>query len=149
MELLVVIAIIGVLATVILASLNSARAKARDATRKMALKELQSALEMYHADTGTYRPSNGWVSPSQPGLKNALVPKYISDIPYNNGNSNGYYQYWRKDYRSQSCMTSGTADQYAFYAVLENPTVEDLATLTDSFDLCVASVWGMNYKVGN
>jgi prepilin-type N-terminal cleavage/methylation domain-containing protein len=53
-ELLVVIAIIGVLASIVLVSLTSARAKARDAKRVSALQELQKALELYYADNGKY-----------------------------------------------------------------------------------------------
>lgn len=53
-ELLVVIAIIGVLASIVLASLTSARAKARDARRVATLQELQKALELYYANTGSY-----------------------------------------------------------------------------------------------
>jgi len=53
-ELLVVIAIIGVLAAVVLASLNSARAKARDAQRLSDLKQIQTALEMYYNEYGYY-----------------------------------------------------------------------------------------------
>lgn len=47
-ELLVVIAIIGVLASIVLASLNSARQKSRDARRIADIKQLQLALELYY-----------------------------------------------------------------------------------------------------
>ncbi len=57
-ELLVVIAIIGILASVILASLNSARGKARDAVRLSALKEMQTALELYYDTHGQYPDVN-------------------------------------------------------------------------------------------
>ena len=43
-ELLVVIAIIGVLASIVLASLNTARQKSRDARRITDLKQIQFAL---------------------------------------------------------------------------------------------------------
>lgn len=46
-ELLVVIAIIGILASVVLASLNSARTKSRDARRIADIKQLQVALELF------------------------------------------------------------------------------------------------------
>ncbi len=56
-ELLVVIAIIGILSAVVLASLNSARQKARDAKRVSDLKQLQLALELYFDDNSNLYPS--------------------------------------------------------------------------------------------
>ncbi len=53
-ELLVVIAIIGLLATLTVASLNSARAKSRDARRISDIKTIQTALELFYNDTGHY-----------------------------------------------------------------------------------------------
>ena len=52
-ELLVVIAIIGILASVVLVSLNSARSKARDAQRKSDITNISLALEMYYDDQST------------------------------------------------------------------------------------------------
>ncbi len=53
-ELLVVIAVIGILASVVLASLNSARAKARDARRLADTKQIRTALEFYYDAYGNY-----------------------------------------------------------------------------------------------
>lgn len=53
-ELLVVIAIIGILATIVLVSLNSARSKARDSRRVSDLRQIALALEMYYDDNSTY-----------------------------------------------------------------------------------------------
>jgi len=53
-ELLVVIAIIGILSSVVLASLNSARQKSRDAKRVSDVKQLQLALELYFDSNGAY-----------------------------------------------------------------------------------------------
>ena len=50
-ELLVVIAIIGLLATVVLASLNNARDKARAAQSALQIKELATAVSIYIIDT--------------------------------------------------------------------------------------------------
>ena len=45
-ELLVVISIIGLLSSVVLASLSAARGKARDSARIQAIKQIQLALEL-------------------------------------------------------------------------------------------------------
>lgn len=53
-ELLVVIAIIGILSSVVLASLNSARQKGRDARRVSDVKQIQLALELYYDAHSSY-----------------------------------------------------------------------------------------------
>ena len=53
-ELLVVIAIIGILATIVLVSVNSVRAKARDSRRKADLRQIKIGLEMYYDEHGSY-----------------------------------------------------------------------------------------------
>jgi len=56
-ELLVVIAIIGILSAVVLASLNSAREKSRDAKRVADVKQIQLALELYFDDNTSVYPA--------------------------------------------------------------------------------------------
>lgn len=53
-ELLVVIAIIGILSSVVLASLNTARQKSRDVRRISDVKQLQLALEFHFDSFGSY-----------------------------------------------------------------------------------------------
>lgn len=57
-ELLVVIAIIGILASVVLASLDGARASSRDAVRKSDLRAIATSLELYRNNHGTYPVGN-------------------------------------------------------------------------------------------
>lgn len=110
-ELLVVIAIIGILASIVLASLNSARRKSRDARRVADIKQLQLALELYFDTNQTY---------AGVGMT-GLVPTYIPVIPVDP--LGGAYRY---------CRTSATA--YHIGASLEentNPALNsdrDLAT---------------------
>lgn len=53
-ELLVVIAIIGILSSVVLASLNGARESSRDARRQTDLSQLRTALALYRDQQGNY-----------------------------------------------------------------------------------------------
>lgn len=85
-ELLVVVAIIGLLSSVTLASLNSARAKARDARRISDLRQIQIALELYYTSNGSY-PSTGnaWRSECNDDAPNnvipGLIPTYMPSFP--------------------------------------------------------------------
>lgn len=93
-ELLVVIAIIGLLASIVLVSLNSARMKARDARRISDMKQIQLALEMYYDTNGTYPTMIAYVSPTvdaswTTSLASALRP-YLSTLPKETILNNGY-----------------------------------------------------------
>jgi type II secretion system protein G len=62
-ELMVVIAIIGILASVVMASLNDARAGAQDSRRKLDLKSVKNSLEVYYTKNGRY-PRENWCDSS-------------------------------------------------------------------------------------
>lgn len=53
-ELLVVISIIGLLSSLAVVSLNSARVKARDALRKADMAQMRTALGLYYFDNDSY-----------------------------------------------------------------------------------------------
>lgn len=60
-ELLVVISIIGLLSTFALISLDNSRKKARDTARRQALKQLQTAVELYYDSNKIYpEPCQGY-----------------------------------------------------------------------------------------
>ncbi len=85
-ELLVVIAIIGLLSSIVLASLNTARSKGRDAKRMGDLQAVQVALELYYNDNGHYPISNCISSPwwncwGSAGELRLLPSQYISILP--------------------------------------------------------------------
>jgi len=56
-ELLVVISIIGILSSFLLVNFVGVRQRARDGVRKSDLRQIQSALELYRSDQGSYPAS--------------------------------------------------------------------------------------------
>lgn len=113
-ELLVVIAIIGILSSVVLASLNTARAKARDAKRLSDMKQMQIALEFYYDSFGEYPNSDfagcgGWDSSGDgtfitPLVSNKFLPVHLLDPSMNN--SCGNYNYYRYSAGDAGCDSS-------------------------------------------
>lgn len=63
-EILIVVAIIGILASIVLVGLGPARRAGQDARRIADLRQIQTALELYHNKNGTY-PNFG--TPGVPG----------------------------------------------------------------------------------
>jgi prepilin-type N-terminal cleavage/methylation domain-containing protein len=110
-ELLVVIAIIGILASIVLASLNSARKKSRDARRIADLKQVQLALEMYFDSNSNYPAAATWAA-----LGTLIAPTYIAAIPIDPLNTDNYvYKY--------AALGSGTScTSYHLGATLEETT---------------------------
>ncbi len=102
-ELLVVIAIIGILSSVVLASLNSARQKSRDARRISDIKQIQLALELYFDSNAAY-----------PTATSALVTTYIATNPID-PTTGAIYSY--------AALGSGSiCSSYHLGATLENTT---------------------------
>lgn len=109
-ELLVVVAIIGLLATLSIVALNTARAKARDARRIADVRQIATALEMYAIDNGDY-PLLNWaysISKTPWGTDNdswlvlgEMLSPYTSKLPVDpiNDYSKGYYYSYMKTFR--------------------------------------------------
>jgi len=115
-ELLVVIAIIGILSSVVLASLNSARSKSRDAKRISDIKQLQLALELSFDDNNNY--------PTAISVANLVTPGYIAAIP-TDPSTGAAYQY--------AALGSGsTCSSYHLAATLENTSHSSLSSDVDA-----------------
>jgi len=168
-ELLVVIAVIGILAAVILASLNSARAKARDVRRISDIRTIQTALEMHYADNGRYPssdsscntyttvPNASWCNSVQKNssgrwLVNGALSSYLPEDPVDPqpksvadfGNVNGgTYFYFSPTAGGGGC---GPGQYYLLTAGME---VASNAKAT--FSYCNGTTYssGGNYRVGN
>jgi prepilin-type N-terminal cleavage/methylation domain-containing protein len=105
-ELLVVIAIIGVMSSVVLSSLTTARMKARDAQRLSTLRSVRLALEVYYDQFNAYPTGGGgglggfdtdydgtFITPL---VTNKFLPVQIKD-PNLSISSSYNYQYRRYD----------------------------------------------------
>ncbi len=121
LEMLVVIAIIGILASVTLIGLGSARARARDARRIADLREVQNGLEVYYAKIGGYPvPAGGTWADLETTINAASVG--ISNLPrdpINSGNNVYFYG------------VSTDKQNYALKATLEVTDNSALATDVD------------------
>ncbi len=127
-ELLVVIAIIGLLSAVVLASLNSARAKGRDARRISDLKQLQLALEL------AYDAAN---PDEYPDALSTLAPSYISVVPVDPVTGSAY-SYDNLTSAGAACaVASGSCVSYVLGATLEDTANNALG---DDVDGTVGSV---------
>lgn len=80
-ELLVVIAIIGILAAVVLVSLNSARSKSRDSRRIADVRQVQTALELFYNDNGRYPTETTNTATATDGAAGFTFNTYLSPWP--------------------------------------------------------------------
>lgn len=118
-ELLVVIAIIGVLSSVVLASLNTARTKSRDAARVATMKQIQNALAIYHLDRGYYPPmtenecggTEGYTTSNNNFMQGLVSTGYLPSYPIDPGNLSCGMQYY----------PSGNDAYYLFYRLEAGP----------------------------
>lgn len=135
-ELLVVVAIIGLLSSVVMASLNGARSKARDVKRKAELKQMQTALELYYDTNSVYPINGGWMSSElNDGATNnggnwipGLAPTYISTLPKDPRGGAGIYSAcagWKSAYLYRS--------DGANYKLLSHCAPENSWLSSDSF----------------
>ena len=102
-ELLVVIAIIGILSSIVLVSLTTARSKARDSRRIVDLKTIQLALAEYYSDNLKY--PTGIHGTATGALNQTSV--YLATIP--------------TDPNSSVACTTGTQTSCYIYAALIAP----------------------------
>jgi prepilin-type N-terminal cleavage/methylation domain-containing protein len=116
-ELLVVIAIIGILSSVVLASLNSARMKSRDARRIADLKQVQTALELYYDGNQSY-PVVGTIGTVGTVLT-ALSGSYIPALPADPQGTNAYQYQSMTGTTTTACSTSPCSG-YVLKATLED-----------------------------
>ncbi len=163
-ELLVVIAIIGILASIVLVSLTSARVKSRDAARAQAIVQIRTALELYASDVGHYPHSNNtwtgfistsWglnpiVNPNAANLAAALQPYFRSGPPQDpkSPDTNTGYLY-RGDNNSYCILVYNTVENMHNFPTTQWPPSR--CTAADSAGKCTAPAGATNsvyYGIG-
>lgn len=111
-ELLVVIAIIGILSSVVLASLGTARLKGRDARRLSDMKQIRLALELWNdANNGEYPDT----------LTPLTTPTaYLASVPAEpDGDA---YLYQNLSSTMSACdIATGVCSSYILSAIMEGP----------------------------
>jgi general secretion pathway protein G len=105
-ELLIVVAIISILATLLTANFIGVRQRSRDAHRKSDLRQLQSGLELYRSDQGSYPTtipncSNALMSP------NCSSSTYIQKVPVDPGGAPYTYTSNGTTYTIIACLENG------------------------------------------
>lgn len=118
-ELLVVIAIIGILSSVVLASLNSARVKGRDARRISDMRQMQLALELYQDINAGYPVTALGIDAASTSLAALVTNNFISSIPSDPTNTGIYvYQYVSANSDGTAC-TVANCESYLLKAMIE------------------------------
>lgn len=132
-ELLVVIAIIGILASVILTSLSTARAKSRDGKRIADIKSIQLALALYYNDNGMYPKSIYSIISGGTGAPPdiPLVPLYLPSVPLDPGTNGKYFYSGFRTGGVAACNATNPPVLYHLSTLLESPNV----ALNDDADM--------------
>lgn len=112
-ELLVVIAIIGILSTLAIVALGSARQKSRDAKRVADLNQIGKALELYYSDNNSYPTIITSGQPISFGSTTYLAQVPSNPTPRNDGscgNNNYIYEgsLTGNGYTISTCLSSAT-----------------------------------------
>lgn len=110
-ELLVVIAIIGLLSSVVLASLNSARTKAQDSARLSDMDQVITALSLYYIDHGKF-PCHAYQNSAQSNYLAPLITEgYLTRAPHDPTEDPDVGKYY--DYESFKTSSVGTCGAIA------------------------------------
>lgn len=128
-ELLVVIAIIGMLSSVVLASLNTARERSRDARRLADIQQLKTALELIYDDLSPAEYPDALSSLSSGG--------YIASIPTDPRTGTAYYYDNLTSADGACAIASGVCINYVLGTNLENSSH---SALSNDIDGTVGSV---------
>lgn len=94
-ELLMVIAIIGLLSSVVLGQLSTARGRARDAKVRSDLHQIQVAMQFYYNQNSSFppNPTPGFASLASTALVPLVTQKFLPSVPASPDPTFPYYYY--------------------------------------------------------
>lgn len=133
-ELLVVIAIIGVLATLVLLQLGTARARARDTKRIADVNQIRTAVESYFEDNGGQYPTV---------IDQATIGKYLTRVPtdpltaqaygyaYNPAANPTQFQVWAALEQTAAALNGDADIDSSTWSGTKAPTADDSGCSTD------------------
>jgi general secretion pathway protein G len=138
-ELLVVIAIIGVLATLVLLQLGTARARSRDTKRIADVNQMRSAVEQYYEDNnGTYPTT----------IDQATLGRYLTRVPtdplsgdpygyaYNPAANPSQFQLWAQLEQSAVALNGDADIDSSGWSGDPAPATDDSTCSTDT-SVCI------------
>lgn len=140
-ELLVVIAIIGILASIVLASLNSARVKARDARRIADIRQIQLALELFADANSQSYPAGDEAGASSVSDFAAIATKYISAVPADptSGTADTAMRYQYQALQTNNGTACATSTGCAFYHIGASLEQSDNNAIKGDADGCAGA----------
>ena len=145
-ELLVVIGIIGILALMVFASLNNARLKARDATRKSDIRTIKVSLLNYYNDTNAFKSTLGTEGDGVGAVENltavstGLSAAYIRNMPDDPRNPQEPTRHY---------LYIADIDEFAIGAKLENTNDPEIDNNPSNAKAAALHANGMNIYLTN
>lgn len=177
-ELLVVVAMVGLLSSIILASLSSARDKASDSKKLAMVNQYQKAIELFYGDNSFYPSTNittsrrvclGYGNPNEvcfehgntretfgiPTPVNDLLIPYIPGPPPNtdtidiNGTNFSGIAYTCLPVDPMGNVCGDPSDGYVIFWVMKNPNANCAGGFSDQDEDTPISSWDPSYSSTN
>ena len=126
-ELLVVVAIIGILASVVLASLSTARGKGKNAAILSELSSMREQAELYYATNGNYGSGNDATTASTTGSGGGLIIKADCSGPG----------------AAAATMFNAQNDPQSLFSLIKASCNDGATAITASVDAATATKWAL------
>ncbi|MFM2414331.1 MAG: protein ral secretion pathway protein [Candidatus Parcubacteria bacterium] len=144
-ELLVVVAIIGILSTIVIASVNTARRRSRDSRRQQDMKSIQTALDLYYdspVSNGAYiiqTTTTTAAADAATALATLVTDGHIPQIAIDPLAGGAYYY-----------VSNASGSNYCLTAEMEGAITNDgcISSLNTAMDTITGASTANDYRVG-